>query len=245
VGNRLSRTRTGTGAFKQTYTYDAANELTASSGGPQGSVTYTYDADGNQIQAGKVKTAYDLDNQVATVDNGTRKTVYTEDAAGNRLFADTAPSKGGTNSRTSYQWDVNNSLPMLVSEQADMSATRSYTYHPDGTPLTLTVGTANYLYQQDPFGNTAQLTNLAGTILQQANMTDPFGEFSQSSPGGSGTPDPRLGFQGQYNDPLSGSYHLRARDYATTVAGSTRSTRLPTRPATQRNRPTPSATTTR
>lgn len=56
--------------------------------------------------------------------------------------------------------------------------------------------------------------DLAGTILQQEPMTEPFGEFTQSTPGGSGTPDPRLGFQGPYNDPLSGSYHMRARDYA-------------------------------
>jgi RHS repeat-associated protein len=47
-------------------------------------------------------------------------------------------------------------------------------------------------------------------------MTDPYGQFNQSTPGGSTTPDPRLGFQGQYLDPNSGNYHLRARDYTTT-----------------------------
>jgi RHS repeat-associated protein len=215
VGNRLTRTRTGTGAFNQKYTYDAANELTSSSGGPQGSVTYQYDADGNQTQAGKVKTTYDLDNQVASVDNNGRKTVYTEDAAGNRLFADTTQKGGGAATRTNYVWDVANPLPMLVSEQAGSTPARSYTYHPDGRPLTLSVNGATTLYRQDPFNNTADLTDLAGTILQQETMTDPFGEFDQSTPGGSGTPDPRFGFQGQYNDPLSDAYHMRARDYAT------------------------------
>jgi RHS repeat-associated protein len=215
VGNRLARSRTGTGAFKQTYTYDAANELTSTSGGPQGNITYAHDADGNQTRAGNVKTTYDLDNKVATVDNGKQKTTYTQDAAGNRLFADTAPSSGGARTRTSYQWDVNNALPLLVSEQSGTTPARSYTFNPNGNPLTLTVNGATDLYQQDPFANTAELTDLAGTILQQESVTDPFGEFNQSTPGGSGTPDPRFGFQGQYNDPLSGSYHLRARDYST------------------------------
>jgi RHS repeat-associated protein len=215
VGNRLTRTRSGTGSFKQTYTYDAANELTATSGGPQGSVSYAYDADGNQITAGKTHTTYDLDNKVATVDNGTNKTTFTQDAAGNRVAANTTPDKGGATTHTTYRWDVNNPLPMLDSEQTGSGPARSYTYHPDSDPQSLTTGGANYLYQQDPFANTAELTDPAGTVLQQSTITDPYGEFSQTTPGGSGVPDPRLQFQGQYNDPLTGNYHLQARDYTT------------------------------
>jgi RHS repeat-associated protein len=215
VGNRLTRTRTGTGAFKQTYTYDAANELTATSGGPQGSVSYSYDPDGNQITAGKVHTTYDLDNKVTAVDDGANKTAYTQDAAGNRVAADTTPDKGGATTHTSYRWDVNNAIPMLASEQTGTGPARSYTYNPNRSPLALSTAGADYLYQPDPFGNTAELTDLTGTVLQQSTLTDPFGEFSQSKPGGGGVPDPRLQFQGEYNDPLSGNYHLRARDYAT------------------------------
>lgn len=215
LGNRLTRQRTGTGAFRQTYTYDAANELTATSGGPSGSVGYAYDADGNQVTAGRTHTTYDLDNKAVSVDDGSNRTSYIQNAAGNRVSADTTPDKGGVTTHTSYRWDVNNQVPMLADEQTGAGPARGYTYVPDGQPLSLTVGTTNYLYQPDPFGNTADLTDTAGTVLQQSTMTDPFGGFAQSTPGGSGTPDPRLKFQGQFQDPATGSYDLRARDYTT------------------------------
>jgi RHS repeat-associated protein len=222
VGNRTSTSRTGlgTGAFTQKYRYDAANELTSTSGGPQGKVEYKYDADGNQIRAGATRTTYDLDNHVTSVDNGSTTTTYGIDAAGNRLAADTAPDKtppqGGGTVHTGYQWDVNNPVAMLASEQTGNGPARAYTYHPDGSPLSLTSGGDSFLYQPDPFGNTAELTDTAGTVVQQATMIDPYGRFNQSTPGGPTAPDPRLQFQGQYNDPNSGSYHLRARDYTTT-----------------------------
>src|SRR5262249_28784237 len=41
----------------------------------------------------------------------------------------------------------------------------------------------------------------------------PFGRLTAAT---SGAPDTRLGFQSQYNDPLSGAYDLRARDYTST-----------------------------
>lgn len=149
-----------------------------------------------------------------SVDDGTNRTAFTQEAAGNRVTADTRPGKGGTTTHTNYRWDVNNDVPMLAAEQTGTAPVRSYVYGPDGQPLTLTTGAANYLYQPDPFGNTADLTHLAGTVPQQNTMTDPFGGFTRTIPGGSGTPDPRLLFQGQHQDPLTGDYHLRARDYA-------------------------------
>jgi RHS repeat-associated protein len=210
VGNRLTRTKTGTGAFTERYTYNAADQLTSRSGGPDGTVTYDYDADGNTVRAGTVKSTYGLDNRVTGVDDGTRKTAYTDDAAGNRLFADTSPSSGGTATRTSYQWDVNSPLPMLVSEQT-VGQTRSYTYHPSGQPLAQRVDGATSLLHPDPFGNTTALTDTAGTVQRRYTLTDPFGGLTPTSATG---PDTRLGFDGQYSDPLSGAYHLRARDYA-------------------------------
>jgi RHS repeat-associated protein len=46
-------------------------------------------------------------------------------------------------------------------------------------------------------------------------MTDPFGGFSQRTPGGAAAPAARLGFAGEFQDPTTGVYHLRARDYTT------------------------------
>lgn len=210
-GNRTTLTKSGSGAFTERYTYNAADQLTARSGGPAGSVTYGYDQDGNTIQAGSTRFGYDLNNQVTTVDDGKHKTTYTDDAAGNRLTADTVPDAGGATVRTSYQWDVNNDLPMLTSVSS-AGQTTSYTYQPDGGPLAQRTGSAATLIAPDPFGNTGTLLGTDGTVQQRYTMTDPFGVFTTTVSGGSTT---RLGFDGQYNDPLSGSYDLRARDYGT------------------------------
>src|SRR6266542_2145877 len=114
VGNRLTRTKTGAGGFTERYTYNAADQLTSRSGGPDGTVTYDYDADGNTVRAGNVRLTYGLDDRVTSVDNGQRRTAYTDDAAGNRLSAETRPSGGGAATTTAYQWDVNNPLPALT-----------------------------------------------------------------------------------------------------------------------------------
>ena len=211
VGNRLTRTKTGAGGFTERYTYNAADQLTSRSGGPDGTVTYDYDADGNTVRAGNVRLTYGLDDRVTSVDNGQRRTAYTDDAAGNRLSAETRPSGGGAATTTAYQWDVNNPLPALAAEQTGAD-TRSYVYHPDSSPLSQQAGGVTSLLRPDPFGNTTTLTDTAGAVQRRYTLTDPFGELIPTMPAG---PDTRLGFQGQYNDPLSGSYHLRARDYGT------------------------------
>jgi RHS repeat-associated protein len=212
VGNRLTRTKIGSGGFTERYSYNAADQLSYRSGGPDGTVTYDYDQDGNTTRAGKVASTYDLDNKVTNVSDGAHKSTYTTDAAGNRLSADTSPAGGGTASRTDYQWDVNNPLAMLVSEQTP-GATRTYTYNPDGSPATQQAGATASILHADPFGNTTALTDPSGTVQQRYTLSDPFGGLDPVVTGG---PDTRLSFQGQYKDPLSGTYHMRARDYAST-----------------------------
>jgi len=224
VGNRLTKTQPAAGPDRgsrtESYHY-AGNELTEITGDPAGPVSFSYDADGNQTEVHTggpsqrdTRTTYDLANRLSTVDDGTSKTTYTQDAAGNRVAADTTPDNGDPAVHTSYRWDPSGGLPMLVDEHTSAGATHSYTYHPDGMPLTLTADGTSYLNQPDPFGNTADLTSLAGAVQHRTRMTDPFGAFARDTQRGSNTPGPRLHFQGEYNDPLSGDYHLRARDYA-------------------------------
>jgi RHS repeat-associated protein len=212
VGNRTSRKRVGSKPFTETYTYNAADELTARRGGPDGSVTYAYDADGNQTQAGTVKTAYNLDNKPVSVSDGRRTTTFTIDAAGLRTAADTSGGTGGP-VHTAYQWDTNATLPLLTGVVSTGTPTRGYTYGPDGLPQTVQVGTAGYLLDSDPFGNVTEVTDTAGTVDGRFTMVDPFGGFVASP----GSVDPRVGFQGQYDDPLTGALYLRARDYAPAV----------------------------
>jgi len=94
---------------------------------------------------------------------------------------------------------------------------RTYVHNPGGAPLSLQAGGSTVLYEPDPFGNTAELTGLDGAVQRQFTMTDPFGGFSETTPGGAGAPAARLGFDGQFQDPTTGDYDLRARDYNTTL----------------------------
>src|SRR5204862_4138967 len=87
VGNRTARSRSGPGAFTERYTYNAADQLVSRSGGPDGTVTYDFDADGNQTRAGAVRVRYDLENHPVLVDNGRQQIGYRYDADGNRLSA--------------------------------------------------------------------------------------------------------------------------------------------------------------
>lgn len=216
VGNRLTAKKTGSGSFSANYQYDAAGELTSVSGGPGGARTFAYDPDGNQIQAGAVKSSYDLDNQVLSVDDGKSTTTYTQGASGDRIASDNRKDSGGASTHTRYDWDPAGALPMLADEQTG-AATRAYTYNPDGSPNALRTSGVDELYQPDPFGNTAALTGLDGAVQRQFVMVDPFGGFTATAPGGSGTPVAGLGFNGQYQDPNTGDTHLRVRDYTTTL----------------------------
>src|SRR5262249_14127030 len=104
VGNRLTRTAPGPGPDEEGHTeryhYDAADELLRITGDPGVPVSYRYDADGNQVEArtggrdrSDVHFAYDLDNRLTSVDDGGQKTVYTQDAAGNRIAAVTTATR--------------------------------------------------------------------------------------------------------------------------------------------------------
>lgn len=94
VGNRLSASGTDINgaSVNQTYKYDDLNRLTSLTGGSGGDLAYTYDYNGNMLeakQAGQVMTRYEYDarDQLRRVVNGANQEVgrYDYDAERRRL----------------------------------------------------------------------------------------------------------------------------------------------------------------
>ena len=91
---------------------------------------------------------------------------------------------------------------------ADRGST-NYIYGADGQPVEQldASGTAMYL-QQDQLGSTRTLTDATGALAATYSY-DAYGNTTSHT----GTASTPLQYQGQYLDPESGLYYLRARYY--------------------------------
>lgn len=186
-------TQAGVGGF----TYNAANELAQSP-----AATYTYDSLGQRTELAPTSGAaatygYDQAGHL-TSSAGTSTTAYRYDGSGLR----TSKTTGGTTSN--YVWDRSSPLPLLLSD-----GSTSYIYGPDGTPLQQVAsnGTVTY-YHHDQLGSTRLLTSSTGTAVGTFTY-DPYGNKT----GQTGTTSTPLQYQGQFLDPETGFYYLRARYY--------------------------------
>jgi RHS repeat-associated protein len=212
VGNRLTETRYGTTPTTTRYAYNADDELcwTASGSGtcaspPSGATTYSYDANGNETAAGSRSFTYDLENRLLSTTLSGSTESYTYDGEGNRLTL----SAGGT-LQTSYQWDLNASLPQLAIEKdGSGSLLRRYVYGQGLLSMT-TGGSARY-FLPDGQGSAANVTSSTGTA-QWTYTYEPYGTV-RSATSGSGAPTNLMRFTGQLVDATTGLYDLRARMY--------------------------------
>jgi RHS repeat-associated protein len=206
VGNRQTETRTGLASpGVTTYRYDAADQLTATTGAAAAS--YGYDLDGNQTAAGPARYSYDLLNRVATAaPAGAGGSTYGYDPDGNRLTATTGTAT------TTYAWDVSGQLPTLAVERTGTSA-RSYRYKPDGSPLSTVTGAQVSYYTHDAFSNVSDISAAADGTPLWAYTYEPFGTVTAAIPLAPSTPVDPMRFAGEYQDPASGLYNLRARQY--------------------------------
>jgi RHS repeat-associated protein len=96
VGNRKTETRP---AGTTTYQYNDGDELEGRSG-LGGSVTYTYDQNGNQLTEGAKTFEYDLADRMTEATSGTADTTYSYDGVGKRLQAVTEPPPSVPSVRT-------------------------------------------------------------------------------------------------------------------------------------------------
>ena len=130
-----------------------------------GSITYTYDANGNLVkQSGSknVDYSYDKENHLlrATIQQGNSVTIesYTYDYAGNRL------SKTVNESNTTYYVnDTSGSLTQVVAE-IDKDGKETASYIRGDELLSMERDGRIWYYIYDGHGNTRLLTNAAGTV---------------------------------------------------------------------------------
>jgi RHS repeat-associated protein len=205
VGNRTSQT---TPAGVTSYVYDAGDQLTSETT-PSATTNYTYDLRGNETGAGNRSFAFDLANRMTSSTVGGATTSYAYDGDGNRV------ASSSLSATTNYLWDVNNSLPQLVSEtDGSGAALRTYLYGAD--TLSMSEGGASYYFHYDGLGSVVNVTNGAGQA-QWSYSYDPYGNERTTTKDDPSAPTNNLRFTGELLDSTSGLYDLRARMYDPTT----------------------------
>ncbi len=208
--NRLTETTNGITTI--TSSYNAADQLTSSTDGTT-TTNYTYDANGNQATAGAATYTYDLSNHQTSATTSGVTSTYAYDGAGNRTQS-TTPS--GADIR--YSWDplAETGIPEIALER-DTSGNliRRYLTTPIGA-TSMTTSAGAFYYQHDPRGDITDVTNSTGTAQLYYDY-DPSGTTRAAGSLVGSPPENRLQFDGQYNDPETGLYDLRARMYTPTT----------------------------
>lgn len=194
VGNRLTRTR---GSVATTYSYDRADRI-ASATTPTSGTSYTVDAVGNMTMRGSDALSYDQANRLTGINFSSPSTLdasYAYDGDGKR----TSKTVGSTT--TSYVYDANRSLPVLLED-----GSRRYVW---GLGLAYEVeASAALVYHVDGLGSVRAITNASKAVVQTYE-TDEFGVPITAS-GGSTQP---FTFTGEQRDPESSFVYLRDRQY--------------------------------
>ncbi len=189
-----------------TSTYNALNQLVTEES-PEGSITYTYDANGNLVKQSGSKTvdySYDKENHLlrATIQQGNSVTIesYTYDYAGNRLSKTVNES-----STTYYVNDTSTSLTQVVAEtDKDGKETASYTRGDE--LLSMERGGKIWYYIYDGHGSTRLLTNEAGRITDRYAY-DACGNLLKKE----GDTENDFLYTGEQYNANTGLYYLRAR----------------------------------
>jgi RHS repeat-associated protein len=205
VGNRTSMID-GTGTTS--YSYNLGDQLQSATA-PGGTTSYGFDQNGNETTAGNWNYTFNLAGQLTDAGNGSTAANYSYDGTGNRLSSTVGSST------TNYLWDNNFALAQLSLERdSSGNLIRRYTYGNGRISMT-TPSTAAY-YSTDAIGSVTELSGGGGTQLGQYDF-NPFGDNPTSSnvdPSVAGNP---ITFAGEYQDPITGLYDLRARQYDPTM----------------------------
>ena len=211
TGNRMSRTSSVAGVATVTDTYNANDELTSETSGGV-TTSYSYDANGNTIESvtgnqSPVTFAYDSQNHLVKQDAGQSNEIdIVYDGQGNKA----SETVGGVT--TIYLVDTNNptGYSQIAEEIVNGAVTRRYTLGhwiiSETQNISGTWTTSFYGY--DGHNSVRFLTNSAGTVTDNYTL-DAFGiEIVHS-----GTTPNQILYSGEYLDPGTGDYDLRARVY--------------------------------
>ncbi|MGB7985008.1 MAG: Ig-like domain repeat protein, partial [Terracidiphilus sp.] len=166
-GNRLSAVTSGSAS---NYNVNNLNEYSAA-----GSSVYRYDADGNLVSGGGWTYTYDDENRLTAMANSTDTWSFQYDALGNRA------SSTHNGSVTQYLNDPSGSGNVEAEFDGSGNLLSHFTYGLGLTSMVPAGGAADY-YHFDGSGNTAQLTNATGSIINSYTFL-PFGEPIASTAG--------------------------------------------------------------
>jgi RHS repeat-associated protein len=201
VGNRTKKIVTdGTGSTTTTYTYDAANQLTAVDG-----QAYTYDVNGNLIDNGEYTFIYNDDNRLVEVKDATNTTIATNtyDHQGRRI------SKTTSSGTIYYHYD-GDSIRLLYETDENNNIIAEYTWDENGQPLTMTRNGVTYHYHVNGHGDVTALTDANGNIVAEyeydawGNILFQTGSMASQNP---------IRYAGYYYDEETDLYYLMARYY--------------------------------
>ena len=212
VSNRTQEVRSGSVGNTGTidYVYNDADQLTSTTKSGQ-TTTYTYDANGNQASAGPRTFVYDLaDHLLSTTNAGSTTNTYGYDGDGRRVSS--TVGGGGADLRSVWDPLAASDLPELALERTPSgSLVRRYLSGPLG-PFSLANSSASFYYHRDPLGTVTDVTDSSGTAQWRYEYEAYGAERTATNVSGT-APENRRRFNGQYLDPESGLYHLRARQY--------------------------------
>jgi len=232
VGNRLTEVRpTGTTTYSYRQAGGQQTDELATVTGPEGTITYTHDPNGNMTKAGSRNFAYDLANRLSSTwvsDALTTTTIWHEyDGDGRRLTMAKDTTLNGNNTRSSsvpcvptcdemthYNWDPNAAISQLALEVNGLSpytVKRRYAWGHDIHQMR-SGASAEYYYAHDALGSVASVSDSAGATVWSYTY-EPFGKLRSETQHGLQTPLNLLRYTGELWDLDTGLYHLRARQY--------------------------------
>jgi len=196
------------------YTYDADGNWLSAAGvsynannldeyTAAGSTAYTYDADGNLISGGGFTYSYDDENRLVGLASSTDTWTFQYDGLGQRV----ATTHNGV--VTQYLNDISGFGNVEAEFNGSGQLVSHYTHGLDLTSSVPANGTPAY-YHFDGAGNTAQMTNAAGSVVNSYTYL-PFGQ-KLSSTVGVANPFTYVGEFGVM-DEGSGLYFMRNRWY--------------------------------
>lgn len=177
VGNRLTKKSTkGSMVTTDTYTYDAANQLTAING-----TAVTHDQNGNLKSDGKFTFTYDAQDRLAEVKQGTTSLgKYEYNSEGIRV------SKTVGSTVTHYTYDENDNVVMETDASGNILV--SYVYDNGNRPLTMTKGGKTYTFHTNARGDITSVTDETGAVVASfdydswGNITSETGTFASQVP---------------------------------------------------------------
>jgi len=194
VGNRLSQDDVVGGLpTSLEYTYDEANRLTA-----VGSVSYTWDANGNLLNDGVNTYTYDSANRLTAVSNAQSAVSYTYNGLGDRL------QQTVNDVTTTYVNDLNSGLTQVLSD-----GTNTYLYGNDRIAQLPAEDPQQVDYfLGDALGSVRQMADESGAVVYAASY-DPYGNVLSTN----GDAQTSYGYANEYTDSYIKLIDLRSRWY--------------------------------